>query len=157
MSEADKVALGLNMSKSEMVIRKGSKVLYKDFSGIKKEDYICDRISYFKNKGYNTVAIICKNEDDLLCTSKKLKSKLNFSSIKGDEDLNNIDSKVILITNQLAKGLEFDAVIINDASENVYNSNSTIDLKLLYVALTRPLHELVVLYKNDLCHALKNS
>ena len=45
-----------------------------------------------------------------------------------------------------AKGLEFDAVIINDASSNIYDSNNKEDMHLLYVAATRALHELIILY-----------
>ena len=55
----------------------------------------------------------------------------------------------------MAKGLEFDGVIITDASEEKYSSEKVIDMKLLYVAMTRPLHELKVLYKKDITKPLK--
>lgn len=60
------------------------------------------------------------------------------------------DFKICTISNQLAKGLEFDAVIINNATENVYSSDSNLDMKLLYVATTRALHELEVVYDGKL-------
>ncbi len=60
-----------------------------------------------------------------------------------------------LITSYLAKLLEFDAVIISDASEHVYSSNKMVDMKLLYVAMTRPLHELEVIYSGELTKPLK--
>ena len=56
----------------------------------------------------------------------------------------------------LAKGLEFDGVIITDASENKYNSNKSIDMKLLYVAMTRALHDLTILHDGKLTLPLKN-
>ena len=42
------------------------------------------------------------------------------------------------------------------APENKYNSNKLIDMKLLYVAMTRALHELKVLYKNEVSVPLKS-
>ena len=50
--------------------------------------------------------------------------------------------------------MEFDAVIINDASEVKYDSNSEIDMHLLYVAMTRALHELDVMYDTKITDVL---
>ena len=44
---------------------------------------------------------------------------------------------------------------MSNASENEYNSNREIDMKLLYVAMTRPLHELNVLYSNKIVKPLQ--
>ena len=57
----------------------------------------------------------------------------------------------------LAKGLEFDGVIVANASEKEYSSNKDIDMKLLYVSMTRPLHELNILYRNNLVKPLQNA
>ena len=61
-----------------------------------------------------------------------------------------------ILTSYLSKGLEFDAVILSDASEEIYNSNSDIDMKQLYVALTRSLHECSVFYRGELTKPLQN-
>ena len=47
------------------------------------------------------------------------------------------------------KGLEFDAVLLFDPSREKYPSDDA-HVKLLYVAATRALHELAVLYKDIL-------
>ncbi|MNH35116.1 Helicase IV [compost metagenome] len=47
----------------------------------------------------------------------------------------------------LSKGLEFDAVLIADASEEAY---SHLDAKLLYVGCTRALHKLQLLHTGQL-------
>ena len=44
--------------------------------------------------------------------------------------------------------------MINDASSKVYDSNNENDMHLLYVALTRALHELDILYDRKLCDVL---
>jgi DNA helicase-2/ATP-dependent DNA helicase PcrA len=48
----------------------------------------------------------------------------------------------------LVKGLEFDAVIVADASRTAYGLSPR-DAKLLYVACTRALHELLLLHTGD--------
>ena len=55
----------------------------------------------------------------------------------------------------MSKGLEFDAVIINGASENIYSSSNNLDMKLLYVAITRALHEVDIVYSGELTSPLK--
>ena len=73
------------------------------------------------------------------------------------DDVNEERFRVCTISNQLAKGLEFDAVIINNANERLYSSNSNLDMKLLYVAITRALHELDIVYSGTLTKPLENS
>lgn len=54
------------------------------------------------------------------------------------------------------KGLEFDVVIINNANENIYSSSNPLDMKLLYVAVTRALHELDIVYTGEVSKPLEN-
>lgn len=48
----------------------------------------------------------------------------------------------------LAKGLEFDVVIVHDAGQAFYHRQS--ERKILYTACTRALHELYVCYTGEL-------
>lgn len=64
---------------------------------------------------------------------------------------------ICTISNQLAKGLEFDAVIINGVNEYNYSSSSNLDMKLLYVAITRALHELDIVYNSELTKPLNKN
>ena len=54
----------------------------------------------------------------------------------------------------LTKGLEFDAVVLYNPSRNRY-ADFDRDAKLLYVAVTRALHELHLVYTGELCELLK--
>ena len=54
-----------------------------------------------------------------------------------------------IIPSYLAKGLEFDYVIIVNADDKNYMDNS-LDIKLLYVALTRAMSKLDIYYINNL-------
>ena len=83
--------------------------------------------------------------------NKSLKDlEFPIPNISETDDLSEERFRICTISNQLSKGLEFDAVIINDASEDVYNSSNNLDMKLLYVAITRALHEIDIVYNGKL-------
>jgi DNA helicase II / ATP-dependent DNA helicase PcrA len=55
---------------------------------------------------------------------------------------------VVVCTAHMAKGLEFDQVIVPDASDKNYNS--LIERNMLYVACTRAMHKLVLTHTNEM-------
>jgi DNA helicase-2/ATP-dependent DNA helicase PcrA len=54
---------------------------------------------------------------------------------------------VVITTVHLAKGLEFDEVLIPNANEATYNDNT--DRGLFYIACTRAMHKLTVTYSGQ--------
>lgn len=54
---------------------------------------------------------------------------------------------VVVVPSYLVKGLEFDAVIIINI-EDVY-THDEMDIKLLYVSMTRALHRMYIYYKDN--------
>lgn len=158
MSLADDVAESIGLNRSDLVVRHGARVSLTET----EKDYdiprhVAKKIKEFKEKGYKTIAVISKTNllsnymnDDL--------SDLNIyiPNVKVDDDLTNERFSVCTISNQLAKGLEFDAVILNNVSEKIYSSNSFLDMKLLYVAITRALHELDIVYTGQISKPLEN-
>ncbi len=144
---ANQVLEYMNLGKATPVIRHGGEVLFSDCAN--DINYKINKINEWKEKGYNTIAIICKEEME----AKKVHSDLEKKGI----DIKYLSSKdseysggVFVLTSTSAKGLEFDTVIVNDASEKRYNSDSEIDMHLLYVASTRALHEQVILYNQKI-------
>lgn len=155
MKTADLVAKHIGMNQSEDVIRHGREVEFHDFDMMSAPEHIKKKIEEYREKGYKSIAIISKNDlltnyinDDLSFIGMQAQ---NITSASQDYDIKN---DVITISNAISKGLEFDAVIINNASEEVYNSESNLDMKLLYVALTRALHEVDVVYDKQLTKPL---
>ena len=71
-----------------------------------------------------------------------------------DDKTSKYDGGIYVVTNIAFKDLEFDAVIINDVSSDIYDSKNSIDMHLLYVAVIRVLHELKVLYSNVITESL---
>ena len=81
-----------------------------------------------------------------------LKDKINITKL--DEASLSYDGEVCILPVSLAKGLEFDTVIVVDVTNEKYSKDSILDMKLLYVALTRALHELEILHEDNLCEVL---
>ena len=88
----------------------------------------------------------------------KLHKTLKSNNIESEiiyKDQEKYDGGVCILTSYLSKGLEFDVVIIADADDSIYNSDSLLDMKLLYVAMTRALHKLEIIYTNNICKYLE--
>ena len=91
-------------------------------------------------KSFEHIAIICKCNREAQQVYNALSKKINASLMKDAEDYNN---RVLVATCASAKGIEFDAVIIPNASDENYNNS--VDKNILYVSSTRALHKLFFL------------
>ena len=65
-------------------------------------------------------------------------------------------SGVVLITLKLAKGLEFDRVIVPDASARIFPAGDPLARRRLYTTLSRATRELTVLARGELTPLLKD-
>ena len=65
-------------------------------------------------------------------------------------------SGVVLITLRLAKGLEFDRVIVPDASARIFPAGDPLARRRLYTTLSRATRELTVLARGELTPLLKD-
>ena len=145
MNSANNITNHLNLTPATPVIRHGKEVTYQKFTD-NQISLIKETILDYQNKGYKSIAVICKDTEEVLKIQKELDIAANI--ITSNDTLYN--GGLCIITSYLAKGLEFDGVIISDASNKKYKENKNIDMKLLYVAMTRPLHELTILYQEKI-------
>ena len=132
----------------EPIIRHGKDVTMAQLSDDKElYHYTAEQVKHWQKEGLETIAIVCRDEKEVEKIKKKLGKKL---SVTGD-DLENTEfgSGVMILPVAYTKGLEFDAVLLFDPSREKYPSDDA-HVKLLYVAATRALHELAVLYKDIL-------
>ena len=90
-------------------------------------------------KEYSSVAVITKDDVEAEKIYLLLKDHINISYIT--LDTKNFRRDLILVPAYLAKGLEFDSVILYNDRQNSYKSN---ERNLLYVACTRAQHELYI-------------
>jgi DNA helicase-2/ATP-dependent DNA helicase PcrA len=99
--------------------------------------------------GYSSIAVVCKT----LAACRELHHELGhelgeeYRLIEGRED--NHGDGVAIIPAYLTKGLEFDVVIVVDADAETYVAND-LDVRLLYVALTRASHVLHICWSGAL-------
>ncbi len=108
---------------------------------------IITTVDSYREKGYETIAIICKDETECKKAYKELKKKTDVKIFsEADSEFGN---GAFVLPIEYSKGLEFDAVIIYDASCENYPKEDGY-AKLLYVAATRALQELTVFYKGKL-------
>mgnify|MGYP000000505450 FL=1 len=158
MNVADDVAESIGLNRSDLVVRHGNNVSFHQVDPQDNLNYIKNKIEEFKSKGHKRIAIISKTEEQSQELNNKLKSvNLNIPNISLADDLSFEEFDICTISNQLAKGLEFDAVIINNVDEYNYSSDSDLDMKLLYVAITRALHDLDIVYTDELTKPLNKT
>lgn len=153
MNEANKISSNIGLGKANPVIRNAGPVIKSKVDKNMQEDYIVERVKQYQKEGYNSIAIIYKNQNNMLNLNKKFK-EANIESEIIYKDQEKYNGGVCIVTSYLAKGLEFDAVIIVDTDEDMYKSDSKLDMKLLYVAMTRALHRLELIYSNNICKFL---
>ncbi|MCA9374906.1 ATP-binding domain-containing protein [Candidatus Dojkabacteria bacterium] len=92
-----------------------------------------------------TTAIICKDENHADFIYEELKKNENrFSQAIYSYREKDYHTGVLVLPIKNAKGLEFDAVILADVDNEKY-TESALDVRLFYVAITRALHRLYIL------------
>jgi len=91
-------------------------------------------------ENFNSIAILTKTKEEALEVYKNLCVVDNVSlNIEYNTDV----ERVCIMPSYMAKGLEFDAVVI--PNYNKKNYKNTLDINLLYVSSTRALHSLYLL------------
>ncbi len=95
-------------------------------------------IEQFHQSQYVSLGIICKSQKQAKLLYEELRScgDIFLLSSAGSEFRNGI----IITSVHMSKGLEFDQVIIPDASDELYQT--PLDRSLLYIACTRAMHKL---------------
>ena len=103
---------------------------------------IAKTVEAIKANHHQSIALICKTTKEAQSIVKQLEDK-GFPAQLLNEDSAIDQQKLLVVPSHLAKGLEFDAVIIVSFQAPYYDN--PIDRKLLYVALTRAMHELYLI------------
>ncbi|MCL1858399.1 MAG: AAA family ATPase [Oscillospiraceae bacterium] len=105
------------------------------------------------NRGFKSNGIICKTDKQAEELYNILKSKPDFDITLLTEKSEKFDNKLVITTAYLAKGLEFDCVILPGADKNNYKNE--IDRQMIYIGITRALHKLTLLYTGEITDFLK--
>ena len=154
MNEANKVSEAIGLGRANPVIRSSGPIIKTNIGKDKEALYIVNRVKEYQSQGFKSIAIVYKDQTNMMELNRLLKKeKIESEIIYKDQEKYN--GGVCILTSYLSKGLEFDVVIIADADDSIYLSNNILDMKLLYVAMTRALHKLELIYNNNICKYLK--
>ncbi|AYV66381.1 helicase [Niallia circulans] len=108
----------------------------------KKIKNIQKKIEEWMEKGHKTIAIICKTIEESKEVYKRLKAKLDVRLIQ--KGTTSYEKGISVIPAYLAKGIEFDGVILYNAS----SYEGELEKELFYTACTRAMHELTMYIEN---------
>lgn len=129
--------------KIQPVVRHGKPVSVKTVRKEQLQGQLKETVDRLVGSGYETIAVICKTEED----AKNVRRML---CMDGNTEFSN---GVMVLPVSLTKGLEFDAVVLWKPDRERYGNNPK-DAKLLYVAITRALHELHMILDGELTELL---
>jgi len=110
-------------------------------------------IGELQKEGYDTIAIICRTIEETVEVHEMLKTHIAIEQLEEDMEEMTFKNGVMVLPIHMTKGLEFDAVILWNPDEIRYQASDA-DAKLLYVAITRALHELHIVYQGTLSKLL---
>ena len=107
---------------------------------------IAERIRLLQEEGANSIAVICKTAEESQAAFEALKPGCRGMRLIEKETVT-FENGTVVIPSYLAKGVEFDAVILYNASSSVYGRES--ERKLFYTACTRAMHDLHLYYLSE--------
>lgn len=93
-----------------------------------------------------STAVICHDEREAEAVYRELSPRIDATLIRNDTDL--YEGGVVVTPVAAVKGLEFDTVVVFNASKEAWPDDPG-TAKRLYVALTRALHELHIFYQGE--------
>lgn len=133
--------------KARPVMRRGEAVT--EVRGAKGdiEQGLIDFVYACEERKFRTIAVICQTAEEVKGLTKLLdmrKGPFNVTAVTSDQD--KFMEGISVITVDRCKGLEFDAAFVYDASESHYPSETFVERRRLYVALSRAKHYLWVSY-----------
>ena len=116
--------------------------------------FLKKRISGFHQKGHHSLGIICKTQKQAARIHAELTDDFPETVLLTDESAA-FSGGVIVCSVHMAKGLEFDEVVVPGA--DAQNYSEPIDRNLLYIACTRAMHELTLSFMKEQTPLLENS
>ncbi|MFO7824508.1 MAG: 3'-5' exonuclease [Cyclobacterium sp.] len=136
----------------EPIERHGKLPEVKKFQGEDGEiRYLREVVNCFDKGEYNSLGIICKTQEQADRIYAYLKEEDGAISLLDASSVAFAGGKVIT-TAHLAKGLEFDQVLVTFVNQKNYRSEP--DRQMLYVACTRAMHELELTYSQSISPSL---
>ncbi len=106
------------------------------------DEALIETLKLLQQEGYETLAVICKNAGEARALYSRIGGRVEITLVT--QETQETEADAIMIPAYLAKGLEFDAVLGYNISEDNYSRE--LDRRLLYIICTRALHRLDLFY-----------
>jgi DNA helicase-2/ATP-dependent DNA helicase PcrA len=136
----------------ENVLRDGEEPLVKQLDLSRESRQLIDHIKEHLAQGLHSIAIIAKNKEHsneiygFLSKDRALVDKELEISLLNDEE-QRYKTGIVVIPSYLAKGLEFDSVIV--LTDDRFNYDHERETKLFYTVCTLALHKLAIFYSHN--------
>jgi DNA helicase-2/ATP-dependent DNA helicase PcrA len=129
----------------EWVERRGESPLILGFSTEEQiQKKIIEDVDFYIGKGYKSIGIITRTGEEATELYDYLKTKVALKLLLRDDDM--FARGAVVIPSYLSKGLEFDVVLIYNATNGSYSEEERM---LFYTVCTRALHVLCVYYSGE--------
>lgn len=139
----------------EAILRHGEEIRIfkheKEIKDITEKDLkiLVNEIKKQFEKGSVTCALICRDKAHAKIAYERLiKYEKYLERDIVDYSINDYKTGLLILPVEDAKGLEFDTVILLDVNSSTY-PDTELSTRLLYVAITRALHRLVIIENNN--------
>ncbi|PWE00515.1 HelD family protein [Marinilabilia rubra] len=109
-------------------------------------------IEEFQQSSNQSLGIICKNQEQADSIHEQLKPHHNDVYLLNSESVAFVNG-IVITTAHMAKGLEFDNVIVPHVNKKNYNNE--VDKSMLYIACTRAMHQLNLTHCGELSELLR--
>ncbi len=106
---------------------------------------VSEWVQRFRNSGHVSLGIICKTLEQAQHVHSQLRIQNGFLLT---EESTSFKEGIIITTAHLAKGLEFDEVIVPFVSSRNYHNE--VDQRMLYIACTRAMHVLSLTFSKEI-------
>lgn len=126
----------------ELIDRDGPRPRVVKVSESDRAVQIANEVARMQEEGAGSVALVCKTAAEAAALYAQLREKLEVLLLQKDDHV--FRTGVIIVPVYLAKGLEFDGVIICEASAETYAHET--ERKAFYTACTRALHHLTLFH-----------
>jgi DNA helicase-2/ATP-dependent DNA helicase PcrA len=107
-------------------------------------------VGAFEQSNYNSLGIICKTQKQAINLFEQLQNEYEIALLSAGTAA--FAGGIVITTAHLAKGLEFDKVIVPNCT--LKNYQTAPDKQMLYVACTRAMHRLTLTYSGSITEFL---
>ncbi|QNO15421.1 AAA family ATPase [Alkalicella caledoniensis] len=110
------------------------------------DNTVVEDVKKNQSEGYRSIAIICKSMTQATKLYESIKDKIDVQLIS--EYSSDTTDGIIIVPIYMAKGLEFDSVLVYGVDDKNFKADD--DKNLLYIACTRALHKLSLYYTGEI-------